>query len=110
MPRVAAVGARARLLETGVSSPKVARGSYNKNARTRLDATLPCDIASQHRASKFSPGSAPNPDVGHQAAAPMQTTKRNYAVVLNVYDLNAANDWTHGVGVGSYRVLHSTKI
>jgi hypothetical protein len=40
----------------------------------------------------------------------MQTTKRNYAVVLNVYDLNAANDWTHGVGVGSYRVLHSTKI
>ena len=32
----------------------------------------------------------------------MQTTKRNYAVVLNVYDLNAANDWTHGVGVGFY--------
>ena len=41
---------------------------------------------------------------------PLETTKRNYAVVLNVYDLNAANDWTHGVGVGSYRVLHSTKI
>ena len=25
-----------------------------------------------------------------------------YAVTLNVYDLNAANDWTHGAGVGFY--------
>ena len=44
----------------------------------------------------------------------MQTTKRNYAVVLNVYDLNAANDWTHGVGVGlsgstQYTVKHQYK-
>ena len=48
------------------------------------------------------------------AAALMQTTKRNYAVVLNVYDLNAANDWTHGVGVGlsgsiQYTVKHQYK-
>mmetsp|Transcript_8411 Transcript_8411/g.16909 ORF Transcript_8411/g.16909 Transcript_8411/m.16909 type:complete len:219 (-) Transcript_8411:35-691(-) len=32
----------------------------------------------------------------------MQQTKRMHAVTLNVYDLNAANDWTHGAGVGFY--------
>jgi hypothetical protein len=32
----------------------------------------------------------------------MMQTKRMYAVTLNVYDLNAVNDWTHGVGVGFY--------
>ena len=32
----------------------------------------------------------------------MQQTKRTYAVVLNVYDLAGANDYTHGLGVGFY--------
>ena len=32
----------------------------------------------------------------------MQQTKRMYGVTLNVYDLNAANEWTHGAGVGFY--------